>query len=79
MCHFRSRAMPYDFPRSTVAVAGHPSTPYWFLTCFVRTFVTGFLQGDVAYGRPVAPAVDKRGGLLIADDAGNAAWRVTSR
>ncbi len=38
--------------------------------------VTGFLQGYVAYGRPVGLAVDTRGGSLIADDTGNALRRV---
>ena len=38
----------------------------------------GFLspEGD-AYGRPVGVAIDKRGGLLVADDVGNAIWRVS--
>ena len=41
--------------------------------------VTGFLDGnDNARGRPVGLAVDKAGGLLIADDVGNTVWRVTS-
>ena len=37
----------------------------------------GFLndKGE-AQGRPVGVAVDKRGGLLVADDVGNAIWRV---
>ena len=41
--------------------------------------VTGFLddQGH-AHGRPVALALDKAGGLLIADDVGNTVWRVTA-
>ena len=40
--------------------------------------LTGFVQenGD-AMGRPVGVAVDPRGGLLVADDVGNAVWRVT--
>jgi glucose/arabinose dehydrogenase len=39
---------------------------------------TGFLspKGE-AYGRPVGVAVDGKGALLIADDVGNAIWRVT--
>lgn len=41
--------------------------------------VTGFLQGDTARGRPVGLAVDKQGGLLIADDLGNSVWRVTAQ
>ncbi|MES1204444.1 MAG: sorbosone dehydrogenase family protein [Pseudomonadota bacterium] len=41
--------------------------------------LTGFLspEGD-AFGRPVGVAVDKKGGLLVADDVGNRVWRVTS-
>ncbi len=41
--------------------------------------LTGFLSrhGD-AYGRPVGVAIDKRGALLVADDVGNAVWRVTA-
>jgi glucose/arabinose dehydrogenase len=39
--------------------------------------LTGFLskEGD-AYGRPVGVAVDRDGALLVADDVGNAVWRV---
>jgi glucose/arabinose dehydrogenase len=41
--------------------------------------VTGFLiDGDKARGRPVGLAVDGSGALLIADDAGNAVWRVSA-
>jgi glucose/arabinose dehydrogenase len=41
--------------------------------------LTGFLapNGD-AFGRPVGVAVDARGALLVADDVGNAIWRVTA-
>ena len=40
-------------------------------------FLTGFLSADgKAYGRPVGVALDKRGALLVADDVGNAVWRV---
>jgi glucose/arabinose dehydrogenase len=39
--------------------------------------LTGFLSPEgEAYGRPVGVAIDKRGGLLVADDVGNAIWRV---
>jgi len=40
--------------------------------------LTGFVteNGD-AMGRPVGVAIDKRGALLVADDVGNAVWRVT--
>src|SRR5690606_32464866 len=40
--------------------------------------VTGFLDGDQARGRPVGVAMDGTGALLIADDAGNAVWRVAA-
>jgi glucose/arabinose dehydrogenase len=51
---------------------GKPSGP-------PQDFVTGFLQGDdQTHGRPVGLAVDKSGGLLIADDVGNTIWRVTA-
>lgn len=41
--------------------------------------LTGFrdAQGQ-ALGRPVGVTVDARGGLLVADDVGNAVWRVTA-
>jgi glucose/arabinose dehydrogenase len=41
--------------------------------------LTGFVdeKGD-AHGRPVGVAVDKSGALLVADDVGNAVWRVTT-
>jgi glucose/arabinose dehydrogenase len=39
--------------------------------------LTGFVGNDgKAFGRPVGVAVDKRGALLVADDVGNAVWRV---
>jgi glucose/arabinose dehydrogenase len=42
--------------------------------------LTGFLSDDGnAYGRPVGVALDKRGALLVADDVGNAVWRVSAR
>ena len=41
--------------------------------------LTGFLSDDgKANGRPVGVAVDKRGALLVADDVGNAIWRVSA-
>lgn len=40
--------------------------------------LTGFVDADGnARGRPVGVAVDRRGGLLVADDVGNIIWRVT--
>ena len=49
---------------------GKPSGP-------PREVLSGFLspKGE-AYGRPVGVAIDRRGGLLVADDVGNAVWRV---
>jgi glucose/arabinose dehydrogenase len=42
--------------------------------------LTGFVNAEdgEAYGRPVGIAVDGGGGLLVADDVGNAVWRVTA-
>jgi glucose/arabinose dehydrogenase len=49
---------------------GKPSGP-------PREVLSGFLSpGGEAYGRPVGVAIDRRGGLLVADDVGNAVWRV---
>jgi glucose/arabinose dehydrogenase len=45
-----------------------------------RDALTGFLKDDgsgKAYGRPVGVAIDRAGALLVADDTGNAIWRVT--
>jgi glucose/arabinose dehydrogenase len=41
--------------------------------------LTGFLKEDgsgKAYGRPVGVSIDKKGALLVADDAGDTIWRV---
>ncbi|MBX3620152.1 MAG: sorbosone dehydrogenase family protein [Rhizobacter sp.] len=41
--------------------------------------LSGFLgDGGEAHGRPVGVAIDKRGGLLVADDVGNTIWRVSA-
>lgn len=49
---------------------GKPSGP-------PEDFLTGFLSSDGhALGRPVGVAVDRMGGLLVADDVGNTVWRV---
>jgi glucose/arabinose dehydrogenase len=43
-----------------------------------RDVLTGFLNdAGEARGRPVGVAVDREGALLVADDVGNAVWRVT--
>jgi glucose/arabinose dehydrogenase len=41
-----------------------------------QDFLTGFIEGDNAHGRPVGVAVDRFGALLVADDVGNTIWRV---
>jgi len=49
---------------------GRPSGP-------PEDVLTGFVSDEgEAYGRPVGVTVDKRGALLVADDVGNAVWRV---
>jgi glucose/arabinose dehydrogenase len=49
---------------------GKPSSP-------PQVFLDGFLKDQKsAQGRPVGVAVDARGGLLVADDAGAIVWRV---
>ncbi len=42
-----------------------------------QTLLTGFTEGDTAHGRPAGVALDRAGGLLVADDVGNTVWRVT--
>jgi len=43
-------------------------------------FLSGFLTADGnAIGRPVGVALDAHGALLVADDVGNAVWRVAPR
>jgi glucose/arabinose dehydrogenase len=50
--------------------AGKPSGP-------PEDILTGFVSdGGDAYGRPVGVITDKSGALLVADDVGNAVWRV---
>ncbi|MBC7684834.1 MAG: sorbosone dehydrogenase family protein [Bdellovibrionales bacterium] len=40
--------------------------------------LAGFVSKDGdAYGRPVGVAIDKAGAVLVADDVGNAVWRIT--
>jgi glucose/arabinose dehydrogenase len=39
--------------------------------------LTDFVKDEDAMGRPVGVAIDARGGLLVADDVGNAVWRVS--
>ncbi len=50
---------------------GKPSGP-------PQDILTGFLNGnEEAQGRPVGVRIDRQGALLVADDVGNAVWRVT--
>ena len=53
---------------------GRPSGP-------PRDILTGFLAPDerASYGRPVGVALGPDGSLLVADDVGNAIWRVTGK
>jgi glucose/arabinose dehydrogenase len=53
---------------------GHPAGP-------PRDVLTGFLAPDerTSYGRPVGVAIGPDGSLLVADDVGNAIWRVTGK
>jgi len=45
-----------------------------------EVFLSGFLDAkDQIRGRPVGLAVDKAGALLVADDAGDAVWRVAAK
>jgi len=47
-----------------------------------QDFLTGFIpdpKGDKVYGRPVGVAFDTTGALLVADDNGNAVWRVARK
>ena len=45
----------------------------------MRDVLTGFLDAEGnARGRPVGVAVDARGGVLVADDVGNAVWRLVA-
>ena len=51
--------------------AGRPLTP-------MVDVLTGFLDSEGrAQGRPVGVAIDRQGGLLVADDVGNTIWRVS--
>ncbi|SSW70987.1 PQQ-dependent sugar dehydrogenase [Achromobacter agilis] len=44
-----------------------------------RDVLTGFLnESGQAQGRPVGVAIDRQGGLLVADDVGNVIWRVSA-
>jgi glucose/arabinose dehydrogenase len=42
----------------------------------VEDFLTGWLEGQRAWGRPVAVLVAADGALLVSDDAGGRIWRV---
>ncbi|MEO5799477.1 MAG: sorbosone dehydrogenase family protein [Gemmatimonadales bacterium] len=50
---------------------GHPAGD-------AEVVLSGFLNAEgEARGRPVGVAIDRRGALLVADDVGNAIWRLT--
>jgi glucose/arabinose dehydrogenase len=51
---------------------GNPSGPYLSV---LSNFVND--RGE-ARGRPVGVVIDRRGGLLVADDAGNVVWRLSA-
>jgi glucose/arabinose dehydrogenase len=53
---------------------GRPSGP-------VRDILSGFLAPDEreSYGRPVGVTLGPDGSLLVADDVGDAIWRVTGK
>jgi glucose/arabinose dehydrogenase len=44
----------------------------------VEDVLTGFREGDQAFGRPAGVAIAKDGALLVADDVGNVVWRVAA-
>lgn len=45
-----------------------------------RDVLTGFLDpSGRAHGRPVGVVIDRSGALLVADDVGNAVWRVSAK
>ncbi len=89
----RGNALPEQF-REGMFVGQHGSwnrdPPSGYHVVFVRfvngkpvgepvTILNGFLKPNGhAMGRPVGVAIDKRGALLVADDVGNAVWRVTN-
>jgi len=54
-------------------IGGRPSGP-------PVDVLTGFLNADEkAQGRPVGVALDKSGALLVADDVGNAVWKLRKK
>ncbi len=53
-------------------IGGRPAGP-------IQVLLSGFVNSDGdARGRPAGVSLDGRGGLLVADDVGNAVWRVTA-
>ncbi len=44
-----------------------------------QTFVGGFMGKDGTFGRPVGVSFDSTGALLVADDLGNAIWRIAAK
>ena len=85
----KDRNQPFDFALGAGAGNRRPLAGYKvvFVPCDggrpsgpPLDVLTGFVseQGD-AYGRPVGVALDRTGALLVADDVGNAVWRVSRR
>ena len=66
-----SRRGGFEDWRPSLRNEGRPDGP-------PQDVLTGFrnAKGE-AMGRPVGVAVDGRGALLVADDVGDAVWRVT--
>ena len=44
----------------------------------IEDVLTGFRDGDQAYGRPVGVAIARDGAVLVADDVGNKVWRISA-
>ena len=93
LCFAEGTALPEHF-RNGAFVGQHGSwnrsEPAGYKVIFVpfqdgkpagmpKDVLTGFLNDEGhAQGRPVGVAMDKAGALLVADDVGNAVWRVTA-
>ncbi|KQT32764.1 sorbosone dehydrogenase [Sphingomonas sp. Leaf412] len=68
-------------PLSGYKVAFVPFTPQGWPVKGAKPVdvLTGFVVDGKARGRPVGVIADRTGALLVADDVGNAVWRVTAR
>ena len=70
LCTAGAGAQTYPSKPIKVVVPYTPGSPVDVLTGFVNRL------GE-AQGRPAGAAFDRSGALLVADDVGNAVWRVT--